>query len=123
MMRLLLTADVSPPLADAVNVKVPAALIRHPAKIARPEEALVGFWVHVSVAPPDVMLRVIEALLLVTVLPPASCTLTTGCVAKTTLRTVLDGDVVKTSLVAEPAVIVKLVLNALVSPPEAAVSV
>jgi hypothetical protein len=122
MMRLLLTAEVSP-LADAFNVKVPAVLIRHPAKIARPEEALVGFWVHVSVPPPDVMLRVIEELLLVTVLPPASWTVTTGCVAKTTLRGVLDGDVVKASLVAEPMVIVRLVLNALVSPPDAAVSV
>jgi hypothetical protein len=121
-MRLLLTVDVSPPL-DAVRLKVPAVPIRHPAKLATPEEALVGFWVHVSVAPPDVMLRVIEVLLLVTVLPPASWTVTTGCVVNTTLRAVLDGDVVKASLVAEPAVIVKLVLNALVSPPEAAVSV
>jgi hypothetical protein len=76
MMRLLLTADVSPPLADAVNVNVPAVLIRQPAKVATPEEALVGFWVHVSVAPPDVTLRVIEVLLLVTVLPPASWTVT-----------------------------------------------
>lgn len=42
IMRLLLTAAVSP-LADAVNVNVPAVLIRHPAKVATPEEALVGF--------------------------------------------------------------------------------
>lgn len=42
MMRLLLMAAVSP-LADAVNVNVPAVLIRHPAKVATPEEALVGF--------------------------------------------------------------------------------
>jgi hypothetical protein len=122
MMRLLLTPDVSPP-ADAVSVKVPAVLIRHPAKIATPEAAPAGFWVHVSVAPPDVMLRVIELLLPVTVLPPASWTVTTGCVAKTTLRAVLDGDVVKMSLVAEPGVIVKLGLNALVSPAAEAVSV
>src|SRR5450631_2497201 len=122
MMRLLLRAAVSPSLADAVNVNVPAVLIRHPAKVATPEEAFVGFWVHVRVAPPDVMLRVIEVLL-VTVLPPASWTVTTGCVANTTLRVVLDGEVVKASLLAVPVVMVRLVLSALVSPPAAAVSV
>ena len=77
---------------------------------------------HVRVAPPEVMLRVIEVLL-VTVLPPASWTVTTGCVAKTTLWVVLDGEVVKASLLAAPVVMVRLVLNALVSPPAAAVSV
>ena len=70
------------------------------------------------------MVRVIDAVLVVTVLPPASWTVTTGCAAKATLCVVLaDGEVVKASLVAEPTVMVKLVLTALVRPLEAAVSV
>ena len=48
-------------------------MIWQPAKVATPELALLGFGEQMSVAPPpDVMLRVIEALLVVTVLPPAS---------------------------------------------------
>ena len=70
-----------------------------------------------------VMLKVTGAVLVVTVLPPASWTLTTGWVAKATPPVELDGLVVKVSLVAEPTVMVKLALTALVSPLEAAVSV
>jgi len=47
-------------------------LILQPAKATTPEEALFVFCVQVSVPPPEVMLRVTEALLDVTVLPPAS---------------------------------------------------
>jgi hypothetical protein len=48
-----------------------------------PAEAFLGFAVQVRVAPAGVvMVRVIDAVLVVTVLPPASCTVTTGCVAR-----------------------------------------
>jgi hypothetical protein len=93
-------------------------------KVATPEEALLGLDEQVRVPPPGgVMLRVTEALLLVTVLPPASWMATTGCVVKELLVTPLDGEVVKPSLVAGPTVIVTLALTALLSPPEATVSV
>ena len=124
MLKLLLTAEVSPPVADAVNVYVPAVLIRHPAKVTTPETAALGFAAQVRVAPPpEVMLRVIEAVLVLTVLPPASWTVATGCVAKAVLTLEPEGDVVKASLLAAPVVMVKLVLTPLVSPLEAAVSV
>jgi hypothetical protein len=67
---------------------------------------------------------VIEAVLVVTLLPPASWTVTTGCAAKLVLTAVeLDGLVVKASWVAGPTEMVKLALTPLVSPLEAAVSV
>jgi hypothetical protein len=77
------------------------------------------------VAPAGVVIaRVIDVVLVVTVMPPASWTVTTGWEAKATLCVVLaDGEVVKASLAAEPTVMVKLVLTALVRPLEAAVSV
>ena len=124
MVKLLLTAEVSPPLACAVNVYVPGVLILQPAKVATPETAAFGFVVQVRVAPPpEVMLRVIEAVLELTVLPPASWTVTTGCVAKAVLMAAPTGEVVKASLLAVPTVMVRLVLTPLVSPLEAAVSV
>jgi len=96
-------------------------LILQPAKVATPELALVGFAVHVRVAP--VMLKVTEAVLVVTVLPAASWTVTTGWAAKAVAAVELEGLVVKASLLADPAVMVKLVLTAPVSPLEAAVRV
>ena len=99
-------------------------MIRQPAKVATPETAVLGFVVQVRVAPPpEVMLRVIDAVLLVTVLLPASWTVTTGCVAKAVLMAEPTGEVVKASLVAMPVLMVKLVLTPLVSPLDAAVSV
>jgi hypothetical protein len=62
------------------------------------------------------MVRVTGALLVVTVLPAASYTVTTGWVPKAVPPVELDGLVVKASLVADPAVMLKLVLTALVSP-------
>ena len=95
----------------------------HPAKVATPETALKGLVVQVSVAPAGVVIvRVTEALLEVTVLLPASWTVTTGWVAKLVLLVAPEGLVVKASLVAVPA-IVKLLLRALVSPVAAAVKV
>ena len=69
------------------------------------------------------MVRVTESDPVVTVLPPASWTVTTGWVAKAMPPVEPEGLVVKASLVAAPTVMVKLVLTALVSPPEVAVSV
>src|SRR5450631_4092193 len=94
-----------------------------PAKVTTPATAFVGFVVQVRVAPAGVvMLRVTEALLVVTVLPPASWTATTGWGPKALPPVEPEGLVVKASLLAEPKM-VKLVLTPLVSPPLAAVSV
>lgn len=85
MVRLLLVAAVSP-VAVAVNVYVPVLLILQPAKLSTPATAAFGFVVQVRVAPAGVVIvRVIDAVLVVTVLPPASWTVTAGWVAKATL--------------------------------------
>lgn len=55
-----------------------------PAKVATPATAETGFEVHESTAPdvpvPATMLNVTAAVLVVTALPNASLTATTGCV-------------------------------------------
>ena len=56
-------------------------------------------------------------------LPAESCTVTRGWVPNAVPPVELDGFVVKASVVAAPGVMVKLVLTALVSPLDAAVSV
>ena len=98
--------------------------ILQPAKLVTPATADFGFVVQVNVAPAGVvMVRLTEAVLLVTVLPPASWIATTGWVAKTTLTALVEGLTVKPSRLAGPTVIVKLVLTALVRPLEVAVRV
>ena len=98
--------------------------ILQPAKLATPETADFGFVVQVNVAPAGVvMVRLTEAVLLVTVLPPASWIATTGWVTKTVPPVAPDGLVAKASLVAVPTLIVKLALTALVRPLEVAVRV
>src|SRR5258707_10845681 len=96
-----------------------------PANVATPEEALSGLAVHVSVPPPGFVpiARVIGAELPVTGLPTASSTVTTGCVAHAVPPVPPPGCVVNTSWVAVPAVIVKGLLVALVSPLLVAASV
>ena len=95
-----------------------------PAKLATPATAAMGFVVQVNVAPAGVvMVRLTEAVLLVTVLPPASWIATTGWVTKTVPPVAPDGLVAKASLVAVPTLIVKLALTALVRPLEVAVKV
>ena len=79
----------------------------HPAKVATPAVALRGLVVQASV--PDEGVRIIEADEEVTTLPLASSTLTTGWAVKATPLVELPGDVVNTSWVAEPALMVKLV--------------
>ena len=99
-------------------------LMLHPVKVAIPVTAFVGLAAQASAAPAGVvMVNVIDAVLVVTVLPLASWTVTTGWVPKAMPPVELEGLVVNASLVADPAVMVKLLLAAAVSVPEAAVSV
>jgi hypothetical protein len=99
-------------------------LILQPAKVATPATAFIGFVVQVRVAPAGVvMVRVTEAVLLVAVLPAASWTVTTGFVPKGVPALEPEGFVVKASLLADPALMVRLVLVALVRLLAAAVSV
>jgi hypothetical protein len=64
----------------AVSVYVPFLLIAHDENVAVPEDALVGLAAHVSVVPPGVpvTLRVMAAVLVVTMFPLESCTATMG---------------------------------------------
>jgi hypothetical protein len=95
-----------------------------PAKVATPAMAFVGFAVQARVAPAGVvMVKVIDAVLVFTVLAPASWTVTTGWAAKATPPVELDGPVVKANVLAAPAVMVTLLLVAEVSSPSVAVSV
>ena len=123
MVKLVLTAAVSAPEV-AVSVYVPALSMPQPAKVATPETALMGLAVQVRVAPPAVvMARVTGAVLVATVLPPASWTVTTGWAPNAVPPVELEGSVVTSSWVAGPTVMTKLVLSAAVSVPEVAVSV
>ena len=95
-----------------------------PAKLATPEMATFGFVAQVRVAPAGVVMeRLTEAVLPVTVLPPASWIATTGWVAKTVPPVAPDGLVAKASLVAAPTLIVKLALTSAVRPVAVAVRV
>ena len=60
-----------------------------PANVATPATAPCGFVLHDNVVPPGVpvIASVTAELLVVMVLPPASCTFTIGCVAKLTRLT------------------------------------
>ncbi len=74
----VLTALVNDP-SVAVSVYVPVLSIAQPAKVATPLDAGFGFTVQVNVAPfAAVSASVTELESEVTVLPPASCTVTTG---------------------------------------------
>jgi hypothetical protein len=94
-----------------------------PAYVTTPATAALGFAVQVRVAPAGVvMLRVTEAVLPVTALPPASCTATTGWVKNAMPALENEGLVVKTSLLAAPTVMMRSALTSLASVPEVAVS-
>ena len=83
-----------------------------------PEDALSGLVVQLSV--PDEGVRVMEADEVTTLLPESS-TLTTGWALKATPLVELPGDVVNTSLVAEPVANENVGFEvALVSPLDAA---
>ena len=95
-----------------------------PVKEAAPVTVFAGLDVQLRTAPAGVvMLKVTATTPVVTVLPPASWTATTGWVAKAAPLVELDGLAVKASFMADPTVMVKLVLTALVSPLPVAVSV
>jgi hypothetical protein len=125
MLKAALTAAVRLPDVTVRVSFVPFLSILQPVNMATPEMAVLGSAVQVRLAAAagGVMLRVTTALLAVTVLPPASWTATTGWVARTRLAAAPEGCVVKASLAAGPTVMVKLVLAAVVSDPEAAVRV
>jgi hypothetical protein len=108
----------------AVSVYVPALSIWQPAKVATPATAATGLAVQARVAPAGVvMAKVSAAVLEVIVFTPASWMLTRGWVAKSAPPVDPDGLVVKTSRAGAPAVMVKLVLVAELSPDPVAVSV
>ena len=97
----------------------------HPANVATPDVAASGLVVQVSVPPPGLVpiASVMLALLVVTVLPPASWTLTTGWVPKLVPPVPPPGWVVNATFVAAPTVMLNAADVALVKPPEVAVSV
>ena len=119
----LLTSAVNRP-SDAVNVYVPATSIEQPANVATPATAVSGFVVHVRFAPPGVVsASVTELVSSVMVLPPASCTLTTGWVANGSPPSAPTGCVVNATRAASPTEITTLSLTAPVSDASVAVSV
>src|SRR5664280_3610088 len=76
-----------------------------PANVSTPEAAFFGLAVQVRVAPPGVVIaRVIKVVAVVTVLPPASWTVTVGWVAQAVPPVPPPGCAVKTSLLAAPTV-------------------
>ena len=103
---------------------MPALSILQPAKVSTPATAVLGFVVHVSVPPPGFVpiASVIDAVLPVTVLPPASCTVTTGCWAHADPPVPPPGCVVNASFAAAPTVMLKVLLVAPVRAPSDAVS-
>jgi hypothetical protein len=124
-LKALLVAPLKPLLLAVRVYPVPVLFMLTPLKVATPFEAVSGFLVTDSV-PPDGLVpiaRVIEALEVVTVLPPASSTVTTGCVVKALDCLPPEGCVVKTSLAAGPTVILKELLVAELRLPLVAVSV
>ncbi len=119
-----LTALVNDP-SDAVRVYVPGLSILQPAKGATPLTADFGFVVQDNDAPAGVVsASVTELASDVAVLPAASCTVTTGCVANVApAAAAAEGWVVNASFAAAPADTVIDALTALVNEPSEAVSV
>ena len=87
------------------------------AKVATPLEAATGLVAQASVPPPGFVPIASVTLLesVVTTLPPASSTLTTGCVPKAIPPVEPDGCVVNASCAAGPTVTLNELLVALVS--------
>ena len=106
-----LTAAVNEP-SVAVRVYVPARSILQPANVATPATAGFGLVVQPKTAPAGVVIaKVTELVLPVTVLPPASCTVTTGWVAKATVPFAPTGWVVNANFAAAPTVTAMLALD------------
>src|SRR5437773_1793505 len=96
----------------------------NPLNVATPAVALI-VAVPLNVPPPGLVpiASAIDAVLVVTVLPPASCTTTTGCVANVLPPVALLGLAVKTTFVADPTVMLNVALVAPTSPVLDAISV
>src|SRR5450755_504107 len=99
-----------------------------PANTATPEATVTPVLVQVSAASAGddgwVIVKVtVPALVVVTVLPPRSCTATWGCVPKTTPLAAPLGEVVKPSCAAVPTVVVTGSLVAVVNAPSTAFNV
>jgi hypothetical protein len=103
--------------------------IAQPANVSTPDAAFFGFAVHDNVpgppleGVPPVIDNVTEAELPVTVLPPASWTVTTGWLANATPPVPPPGCVVKRSREAEPTAMLNAELVPWLRPPLVAVSV
>ena len=103
---------------------MPALSILQPAKVATPATAALGLVVQVRVAPRRGReAQGDRAVLPVTLLPPASCTVTTGWVKKATPALENEGSVVKASRLAGPVVMVKSALTSVSRAPDVAVRV
>src|SRR5665811_656763 len=77
--------------------------MRQPANVSTPATAGCGLVVQVRIAPPGVVIaRVIEVVAVVTVLPPASWTVTVGWLVQAVLLAPPPGCAVKASLLAAP---------------------
>jgi hypothetical protein len=99
--KLPLVAGSSDP-SVAVIVYVPALVIKQPAKLTTPEFSVPEQFDSPDV-PPEVMASLTVDESVVTTLPPASSTVTTGWILKAVPAAVgLLGDVVKASCVAAP---------------------
>ena len=99
-------------------------MILQPAKEAVPPLAASGLVVQASVPPGLVpRARVMELVAVGTMLPPASSTLTAGWVPQAAPLAPPPGWALKTSWVAVPMVMVKVLLVTVVKPVAAAVSV
>ena len=100
---------------------MPIWSIWQPANVATPADAVFGFAVQVRMAPgvpvPLVMASDTALVSVVTVLPLASWTVTTGCVPKLVPAVLLaPGDVVNASFAGTPAVMLNVLLVAEVRP-------
>jgi hypothetical protein len=95
-----------------------------PVNVATPATAVFGFAAQTKVAPPGVVMVSVTALVfVVTVLPTASSTVTTGWVANAAPPAAPTGCVVKMTFAAAPTATGNEELTAVVSTPSVAVNV
>ena len=104
---------------------MPVWLMLQPAKVATPATAVTGLVVQVRVPVPGLvpMARVTAEVSVVTVLPPASSTVTCGWVAKAVPPVLLPGAAVKATWVAGPVVMLKGLVVSVARVPSVAVRV
>ena len=99
---------------------MPALSSLQPAKVATPAVTVIGLVVQPERVPPAGLVPIVSViwvvLSVVTMLPPASSTLTTGWAAKALPPAVLAGVVVKIVWVAGPTVMLKALEKPLLRP-------